>query len=139
MFRLSRPYLQTFQTQTLSATLQLRSRSGCDATVGATHVQTFQTLCPDFPDSKFLARLCNLSLNPDAVGPLAQLMSRLSRPYVQTFQTQNSRRDYAIWVQIRMGRDPWPHLLSRHIFCPDFPDSNSRRDCSLVIYVWMCI
>ena len=51
--------------------------------------------CPDFPDLisrlsrlKRSARLCNLDLNPDAAQPLARLMSRLSRPYVQNSQIQ---------------------------------------------------
>ena len=50
---------------------------------------------PDFPDLmsrlsrlKLLARICNLGLNPDAARPLARPMSRLSRPYVQTFPTR---------------------------------------------------
>ena len=88
-------YIQIFQTQTLDATLQFGSKSGCSIA----HVQTFQTLCPDFPDSnpwreyaicfkiwmrrdpwrdscsrlifrfsrlKLSTRLCNLGLNPDA-------------------------------------------------------------------------
>ena len=49
--RLSRLYVKTFQTQTLGATVQFGSKSGCGATLGATHVQNFQTLCPDIPDS----------------------------------------------------------------------------------------
>ena len=51
--------------------------------------------CPEFSDLmyglsrlKLSARLCNLGLNPDAARPLARLMFRLSRPYVQTLQTQ---------------------------------------------------
>ena len=51
MSRIFRPYVQTFQTQTLGATVQFGSKSGCGATLGATHVQNFQTLCPDIPDS----------------------------------------------------------------------------------------
>ena len=48
---LSRPYVQTFQKQTVGENLQFGTKPGCGATLGATHVQTFQTLCPDFPDS----------------------------------------------------------------------------------------
>ena len=48
---LFRSYVQTFPFQTLGANLQFVSKFGCGATLGATHVQTFQTLCPDFPDS----------------------------------------------------------------------------------------
>ena len=51
--------------------------------------------CPDFPDLRsrlsrleLLAQICNLGLNPDAAQPLARFMSRLSRPYDKTFQTQ---------------------------------------------------
>ena len=47
----SRPYVQTFRTQTLGATMQFGFKSACGATLGATLVQTFQTLYPDFPDS----------------------------------------------------------------------------------------
>ena len=43
--------VQIFQTQTLGATMQLGSESRCSATLDATHVPTFQTLCRDFPDS----------------------------------------------------------------------------------------
>ena len=104
MCRDSRLFVQIFQTQTLGATLQFWSLSGCGATLGATLVQTFQTLCPDFADLmprfsrlKLSARLCNLALNPDAARPLARFMSRLSRPYDKTFKTQ-TLGDYAIWV-----------------------------------------
>ena len=51
--RLSRIYMQTFQTRTVGANLQFGSKSGCGATLGATHVLTFQTFCPDFPDSNY--------------------------------------------------------------------------------------
>ena len=51
MSRLSGPYVQTFQTQTLGATMQFGSESECGATHGATHVQFFQTVGPDLPDS----------------------------------------------------------------------------------------
>ena len=50
MHRLSRPSVQTFQTQTLGTNLQFGSKAGCGTTLGATLVQIFQTLCPDFPD-----------------------------------------------------------------------------------------
>ena len=36
--RLSRPYTQIFQTETLGATMQFGSKSGCGAILGATHV-----------------------------------------------------------------------------------------------------
>ena len=44
IFKISRPYVPTFQIQTLGATLQFGSKSGCRAARGAIHVQTFQTL-----------------------------------------------------------------------------------------------
>ena len=50
MCRHSIPSVQTFQTQTLGASLQFWSLSGCGATPGVTLVKTFQTLYPDFPD-----------------------------------------------------------------------------------------
>ena len=51
MSRHSRPFVQTFQTQTLGAIIQFSFKSECGATLGATHFQTFQTVYPDFPDS----------------------------------------------------------------------------------------
>ena len=53
--------------------------------------------------SRPTARLCNLGLNPDAARPLARLISRLSSPYVQTFQTQTLGAT-AIWVSIGKRR-----------------------------------
>ena len=51
--------------------------------------------CIDFPDLvsrlsrlKLLARICNLGLKLDKARPLARLLSRFFRPYVQTFQTE---------------------------------------------------
>ena len=41
MCRHSIPYFQTFQTQTLGATLQFGSESGCGATFEPIHVQAF--------------------------------------------------------------------------------------------------
>ena len=112
MSRLSRPHLQTFQTQTRDATMQFGSKSDparplarLMSRFSRPYVQIFQALCPDFPG----------------------LMSRLSRPYVQTYQAlcpdlpdSNSRRDYANWVYIRMRREPWRDS------CPNFPDLMSR-------------
>ena len=79
--------------------------------------------CPDFPDliSRFCrlkrsARLCNLDLNPDAAQPLARLMPRLPRPYVQTFQTET------------LGAT---HVQTFQTLCPDFPDSNSWRESAI--------
>ena len=51
--------------------------------------------CPDFPDHMSrlsrlepLARICSWGLNPDAGRPVGRFMSRLSRPYDKTFNTQ---------------------------------------------------
>ena len=46
-----RLHVQTFQTQTLGVTMHFGSKSRCGATLTATHVQIFHTLCPDFPYS----------------------------------------------------------------------------------------
>ena len=90
--------------------------------------------CPDFPDLvsrlsrlKLSARLCILGLNPDAARPLVRLMSRHSRPYVQTFQTQTlgatlqfgSKSGYIATIGAF-------HVQTSQTLCPDFPDSNSR-------------
>ena len=51
--------------------------------------------CPDCPELmcrlsrlELLARICNLSVNRDAARPVRRFMSRLSRPYDKTFNTQ---------------------------------------------------
>ena len=51
--------------------------------------------CPDFPNLmsrlsrlELLARICNLSPNPNAARPVGLFMSRRSRPYDKTFNTQ---------------------------------------------------
>ena len=49
--RHSKHFVQTFQTQILGATLQFVSKSGCHASRGLIHVQTFETLGQDFQDS----------------------------------------------------------------------------------------
>ena len=84
MYRLSRP---SVQTQTLGTNLQFGSKSGYSANIGAIHVQTFQTLCPDFPNSNCW-RDSALGLNPDGTRPLARLWSKFFSPYVQPFQTE---------------------------------------------------
>ena len=93
--RLSRIYVQIFQTPTLSVTLHFWSKSGCGATLGATHVQVFQTLCPDFPDSNSRRDSATLGLNQRG-RPLARLISRFSR--LNVFSDSKSRRESAIWV-----------------------------------------
>ena len=162
MSRLSRPYVQTFHTQTLGATMQFGSKSGYGATLGATNVQTFQFLwpdsnfrrdyavwvwiemrrdpwrdsCPDFPDLmsrlsilKPSARLCSLGLNPDAARPLARLMSRLYSYYVQT-QTFGATMQFGSksGCGVTLGAT---HVQTLRTLCPDFPDSNSRRDYAI--------
>ena len=95
--------------------------------------------CPDFPDLmsrlsrlKLSARLGNLSLNPDAARPLARLMSRFSRPYVQTFQTQTLGATMQFESKSRCGATLGAtHVQIFQTLCPDFPDSNSRRDYAI--------
>ena len=86
MSRLSRPHIQTFQTQTFGATMQFGFKSGCGATLDATHVQTFQTLYPDFPDSivrRDYAILVSIRMRRDpwrdSCPDFPDLISRLSR------------------------------------------------------------
>ena len=62
------------------------SKSGCSATLGTTLVQTFQTLCPDFPDSNCWRESSiwdqiRMRRNPwhDSCPDFPDLMSRLSR------------------------------------------------------------
>ena len=95
--RFSRPYIQTFQTQTLGMTLRFGSKSGCCATLGATHVQIFQTLCPGFPDSN--------SRRDFGFGSKSGCGAAFGATDVQTFQTLfpdvsvwNSWRESAICV-----------------------------------------
>ena len=58
MPRLPRPYVQTFQTETIGANLQFGSKSGYSANIGAIHVQTFQTLGADLSRLRLLTRIC---------------------------------------------------------------------------------
>ena len=97
MSRLSRPDVQTFQTQTLGATMQFGSKSGCGATLGATHVQTFQTQTPGATRQ---------------FGSKSGCGATIGATHIQTFQTWcpdfpdwDSRRYYSIWVWTRMRRD----------------------------------
>ena len=168
MSRLSRPYVHTFQTQTLAATMQFEFKFGCGATLGMNQIQTFQTLSPDFPDSicrrdyaiwvqfrirrspwhdsildfpdlkfrlsrlKFSARLCNLGLNPDAARPLARFMSRLSRPYVHTFQTQTLAATMQFEFKFGCGATLGMNQIQTfQTLSPDFPDSICRRDYAI--------
>ena len=82
MSRLSRPYDKTFKIQTLRATMTFGSKSRCGATLGATHVQIFQTICPDFPDSntrRYSALWVIIWMRRDSCPVFPDLMSRLSR------------------------------------------------------------
>ena len=97
MSRLSRAYVQTFQTRTVGANLQFGSKSGCGTTLGATHVQTFQTLCPDFQHSN--------SWRECAICVQIRMQRDLGATHVHTFQIlcpdfpdSNIRRKFAIWV-----------------------------------------
>ena len=58
MSRHSRPYVQNFQTESLGASMQFRSKSECGAILGATRVQTFQTLGADLSRLRLLTRIC---------------------------------------------------------------------------------
>ena len=74
---------------------------------------------------KLSARLCNLGLNSDAARSLARLMSRFSKRYVQTFHTQT------LGATIQFGSKFGCGATHDHTFqnlCPDFLDSNSRRE-----------
>ena len=42
---------ESLSLETLGATMQIGSESRCVGILGATHVQTFKTLCPVFADS----------------------------------------------------------------------------------------
>ena len=97
MSRLFTPYVQTLQTQTLGATMQFGSKSGCGATLGATQVQTFRPYIQ--------------TLRTQSLGATMQFGSKsgcgatLGATHVQTFQNlfpdfadSISRCDYAIWV-----------------------------------------
>ena len=121
MYRLSRPYVQIFQTQTRGATMQFGSKSGCGATLGttlgATHVQTFQT--------QTLGATMQFGSESGCSATLARLLSRLSRPYLQTFQTQT------LCVIMHFGSKSGcgatlgaTHVQTFQTLCPDFPDSN---------------
>ena len=95
--------------------------------------------CPEFSDLmsrhsrlKLSARLCNLGLNPDAARPLARLTARLSRPYVQTFQTQTLGATVQFGSKSGCGATLGAtHVQNFQTLCPDIPDSNSRRDCAI--------
>ena len=94
---------------------------------------------PDFPDFmsrlsrlKLSARLFNLGLNPDAARTLVRLMSRIFRPYVQTFQTQNLGATVQFGSKSGCGATLGAtHVQNFQTLCPDIPDSNSRRDCAI--------
>ena len=86
MSRFSRLYDKTFRSQTLGANVQFGPKCGCSATRGATHDQTFQTLCPDFPDSNSWRGLAiwvliQMRRDPwrDSCPDFPDLMTRLSR------------------------------------------------------------
>ena len=82
MSRLSKPYVQTLQTQTFGATMQFGSKPGCGVTLGATPVQTFQTLCSDIPDETLGATMQFGSESGRGVtrGATMADMMQLSRP-----------------------------------------------------------
>ena len=130
--RHSRPYVLTFQTENLGAIMQFESKAGWGATLGASHSRHSRHFSR-LSRLKLSSRLGNLGLNPDAAPTFTRLMSRLSRPFVQTFHIKtlgatlhfwsNSRcgATRAFWVLIQMRRDHWRDS------CLDFPDLMSRH------------
>ena len=85
---------------------------------------------------ELLARICNLRLNPDVARPLARFMSRLSRPYDKTFQTQT------LGANLQFGSKPGCGATLGTTFvqifqtlCPDFPDSNSWRETAFLVVI----
>ena len=101
--------------------------------------------CPDFPDLmtrlstlKMLARNCNLGLNPDAARPLARLMSRLSRPYVQTFPTQNLGANLQFESKSGCGATRGAiHVQTFQTLLQDFQHLNSWRECAIWVQIRM--
>ena len=95
--------------------------------------------CPDFPDLmsrlsrlELLARICNLSLNPDAARPVGRFMSRLSRPYDKTFNTQT------LGANVQFGSKSGcsatlARLMSRlsRSYVQTFPLEHSAQICNL--------
>ena len=78
---------------------------------------------------KLLARIFNLGPNPDAARPLARVMSRLSRPCDKFFKVQT----LGATLQFASKSGCSATLGATHApdICPDFSDSNSRRDSAI--------
>ena len=79
MSRLSRPYVQTFQTEYLGTNLQFGCKAGCGTTLGATLVQIFQTLFQTF-QTEYLGAIMQFESKPGCGATLGATR-------VQTFQT----------------------------------------------------
>ena len=87
MFRLSRPYDKTFNTQTLGANVQFGSKSGCSATLvrlistlSRSYVQTFPT--------RTLGANLQFGSKSGCGATLGGFLSRLFRPYDKTFRAE---------------------------------------------------
>ena len=109
MSRLSRPYVQTLQTQTLGVTMQFGSKSVCGAILGATHVQNFQFLCPDYQRDSSFESGCGVTMADTA---------RLSRPRQSTREFPYQSGDGATFqTKSETARLSRPRRWRR-----DFPD-----------------
>ena len=101
--------------------------------------------CPDCPELmcrlsrlELLAQICILGLNPDAARPLARLMSRLSRPYVQTFQTQTVGENLQFETKSGCGATLGTILVQTvQNLCADFQHSNSWREWAIWVQIRM--
>ena len=129
MSRFSRPYVQTFQTQTLGATLPFGFKSRCGTTLGAINFEIFQTLCPNFPDSNSWRDSAIWVQNRMRRDPWSE-----SCPDIPDILSIPSRLKFSARL-CNLGLNPdaarpvarFKSRLSRP-YEQDFQDSNSRRD-----------
>ena len=94
LFRLSTPYIQTFQTQTIGAKLQFGSKSGCGATLGSLHFRLSRPYDRTFK-VQTLGATMQFASKP---GCSATLDVTHAPDLCPDFPDLNSRRDSAIWV-----------------------------------------
>ena len=107
------------------------SKSGCGATLGVIHFGIFQTLCPDFPDPNSRTTM-KLGLNQYGERPLTQLMSRHSRSFVPTFQTQTLGATLHFKSKSGCGAARGAiHVQTFETLCSDIPDSISWRGSAI--------
>ena len=113
-------------------TKQFGSKFGCGASLGATQVQIFQTFCPDFSDSNTRRDYAIWVYIPMRRDPwrvsfpdFPDLMTRFSRLKLSSrlcnFGLNPDRARPLAWFMSRNSRP----------FCPDFLESNSRRDYAI--------